>query len=248
MTRASAIVAVVVMLVVCGCAVALEPAPGVARVAGVGAGAVAEEGGVRVVARAQAWRGYPGDLRNAVTPILVTVDNGSSRPLSIRNEHFTLEGADGRTFAALPPFEIAGSVSEPVPYASAAWAGFAFGSPWPSGRLGWAFGGPFWATGPYYDPYYPAFPHVVLPTGDMVQKALPERTLEPGGRLTGFLYFEDVPRNARSVTFTMQLVEPGTPAPVGSIRIPFVVDRARPGAAGHDRIAPVESERRQDGA
>jgi hypothetical protein len=52
------------------------------------------------------------------------------------------------------------------------------------------FNGPFLHDPFYYDSFHPAMKRVSLPTGDMVQKALPEGVLEPGGRITGFLYLE----------------------------------------------------------
>jgi hypothetical protein len=57
----------------------------------------------------------------------------------------------------------------------------------------------------------------------MIVKALPEGVLEPGGRVTGFVYFEeveDVPR----VRFVAQLVNASTGARFGTLTIPFVVD------------------------
>ena len=221
--RASASLVLVVTVLGAACATTLEPAPRAVSVSGIGKGAVAEEAGVQITVRAQAWRGDPPDLRGVLTPLLTTIDNRTARPLRIRYDQFTLEGADGRTFAALPPFEITTAVSEPVAYAAAPLGGFhvaPYLSPyyrsWP------AFHGPFvhdW----YYSRYQPVFQRIELPTGDMVQKALPEGVVEPGGRVSGFLYFEEV-RDVERASFAAQLVDAGTGQRFGTIRIPFVVD------------------------
>ena len=64
-----------------------------------------------------------------------------------------------------------------------------------------------------------------LPTGAMVQKALPEGVLEPGGRVTGFLYFEDIDvgKDDRA-TFVTDLVNASGGETVGAIRIPLEID------------------------
>ena len=54
------------------------------------------------------------------------------------------------------------------------------------------FAGPLMCDPFFYASYYPRFVQLQLATGDMVQKALPEGALQPGGRMTGFLYFDNV--------------------------------------------------------
>ena len=64
-----------------------------------------------------------------------------------------------------------------------------------------------------------------LPTGDMVQKALPEGVLEAGGRVTGFLYFEDIDVGKDdTATFVTDLVNASNGETVGAIRIPLEID------------------------
>lgn len=223
-----------VALVAWGCSATLHPALGVAVIPGMGEGAAAESAGVRIIARAQAWRGHPADLRGVVTPILVTIQNNSSRPLRVSPASFALAG-DGRTYAALPPFEITGSVSEPAGYAAVPWYGFGppylppyHYRPWPYPFRRWPYDHPGWSAFPevldpwYYDRYYPVYREVPLPTGDMVQKALPEGVVEPGSSVSGFLYFEDIGRARGGVTFTADITDARTGERVTTIRIPFV--------------------------
>lgn len=141
--------------------------------------------------------------------MLVVIENGSSRRLGVRTSSFTLVAADGRHFAAVPPRQVSGVVSEP--------AGWAY---YPS----WGFyGHRFYSYSPFYE-RYPVFADVRLPTSDMIRQALPEEVVEPGGRISGFLYFEKVPRNADTVTLAAMLVDADTDAEFGTVRIPFVVD------------------------
>jgi hypothetical protein len=61
-----------------------------------------------------------------------------------------------------------------------------------------------------------------LPTSDMLQRALPEGVLAPGGRISGFVYFDHV-LDVVHVTFVAHLIEVGGDE-LGMIGIPFVVD------------------------
>jgi hypothetical protein len=215
-----------VTLIVLGaaCAPQLRPAPDAALVAtGRGQGAAAEAGGVRVVARAGAWRAFPMALDAIATPVLVTIENESDVPLRLRYADLALVSPDGPRFAARAPFEIDGYIPEP------AWGYYPYGPyvrPYPryyavrnpAGRL--VMADPFWYD-PFYDPY--GFVSVPLPTADMVQLALPERVLEPRGRATGFVYFDRVSKVSR-VDFTARLVDDRTGAPHVTIVIPFVRD------------------------
>ncbi|MBA3548511.1 MAG: hypothetical protein H0T76_18670 [Nannocystis sp.] len=209
-----------------GCATTLVPAPGAHRVAGVGYGAEAEQAGVHIVASAAAWRGFPSDLDDIVEPMLVTITNDSGRSLEIRYEHFDLLTPGGVIFVALPPFQISVVTFEPAYGMGGPVLGFGFSvapylSPW---YPGWTvYGGPFpFHSGYYagYYPYYSSYERITLPTGDMIQKALPEGVLAPGGRITGFLYFEQVTDVSR-VAFVARLIELGG-QPFGQIQIPFV--------------------------
>ena len=207
-----------VLLAITGCATHLTPAPDAVLVPGRPGGAVADIAGVRVVARPNAWRGLPTDLAREVTPILVTIDNGSTVPLRVRYEQFALEAQDGRRFAGLGPFDITGTTTELVP---AAFIRPHFGLTWGTWhRYGLAHQ-PFLYDPFYYDPYVRR--PVALPTGEMVQKALPEAVIEPGGRSTGFVYFEPV-EDVTRVVFRAELVHARTGERFAIASIPFVVE------------------------
>ena len=209
-----------VSLLLGACAGQLQPAPEAMLVEGRGKGAAAQTAGVTVIARARAWQSSPSSLELVVTPILVTIENESPTPLRVRYADFALVGPEGRRFAARAPFEVQGYVADPG-------AGYAYPRypyPYPyfiRDSLGRpvAFD-PFW-----YDPFYDfgRFPSVSLPTGDMVQLALPERVVEPHGRATGFVYFERVQKVPR-VDFTARLLDDRSGQPIGTVTIPFVLD------------------------
>jgi hypothetical protein len=70
----------------------------------------------------------------------------------------------------------------------------------------------------------PALVEIELPTADMISMALPEGVLDPAGRITGFLYFEDVEDlDIASVDFTINLINADSGTQFGTVRLPFVV-------------------------
>lgn len=64
---------------------------------------------------------------------------------------------------------------------------------------------------------------VDLPSVDMLQKALPEGVLDPGGRITGFVYFEELRDGAR-IDFTIRLFDAVTGESFGALELPFIVE------------------------
>lgn len=212
------------LLAACGGRARLEPAPGADMLPAPREGARASAAGVTLTAEVDAWTGVPENLEQEVIPVLVTITNEGTRPLRIRYNEFRLEGAAGRRYAAIPPFDVRGTVSEPVDGFAYPYDGFAVA---PYLRRWYPAFSPFdgaFALDPvYYDRYYPRFVRVRLPTGDMIQKALPEGVLAPGGRITGFLYFEELEGEERLVDFRFDLVDARSRRDFGTLSIPFVV-------------------------
>jgi len=61
-----------------------------------------------------------------------------------------------------------------------------------------------------------------LPTRDMLEKAVAEGTLEPGGRLTGYLYFPETGDSSRELAFSFQVRDAEADRSLGRILIPLV--------------------------
>ncbi|NUP12056.1 MAG: hypothetical protein HOW73_38920 [Polyangiaceae bacterium] len=205
----------------------LEPAEDADTVGDVAEASIA---GVRVQAGGR-WPGGPG-VRDDVTPLELTVINGSNFPLQVRYSNFMLRGAQGEYFSALPPFRIKGSAEKYVlstdygPISpSFAYRGFEVWGPY----------GDFYPSVPsdqryeidpsYYDIHYPYWERVSvpMPTKEMLDWALPEGVLQPGGNLTGFLYFEHVPEKVEKVELAVAVVDAKTGERKGTVAIPFDV-------------------------
>jgi hypothetical protein len=124
-------------LLVCGAALAatacslgpeLVPGYGATRAPGTHTGAVTEVNGVRVTIDGSAWQSEPTDLGEAMTPVLVTIENHGRFPLRIGYQDFSLLGETGFHYAALPPFQAQGRMpvserAEPGPMELALAAG-----------------------------------------------------------------------------------------------------------------------------
>lgn len=145
-------------------------------------------------------------------------------PLRVRYSEFVLVGPSGERFVALPPFDIEATETEPIAAPAYPVRGFSvapYASPFFPGA---ALADPFAFDPFYYQTYYPQFRRINLPTEDMVQKALPEGVLDPGGRVEGFLYFEPVNPELAQVFFTADLVNAETGETFGDVRISFTVE------------------------
>jgi hypothetical protein len=123
----------------------------------------------------------------AVAAILVAIQNGSDRLLSVRYENFVLRWVAGNALRPLPAFNLedANGVGMPVSYAYP-WSGF-----WLAAPLGQYYRG-FWggATNLSRDAAYYTTQHAALvrmtaavPVRDLVRVALPD------GHIAGLLYF-----------------------------------------------------------
>lgn len=220
-----------------GCAakrqVVLQPAPGanVVSLQDGGEAAGSTVAGVRVTVRPQAWPGRT-PIARVVTPMRVRIENNSGSAILIRYELITLERGDGRTYAALPPYDIEATVT---------YARLVPGFPVVDKP---GLGGEGFAVAPVYAPAYPELPlathssfysqryfgyygshwrRVALPTPDMLRLALPEGSIAPGGHLEGFVYFEEVGPATSRVRFRMEIPDAREGATMGTVEIPFLV-------------------------
>lgn len=222
-------------LLAAGCTqnVALRPAPAADTVPapGTGVAAVDSAAGVRVAVVPRAW---PGDIKisNAVTPMKVRIENNSGNRVLIRYSEIVLTGQNGKTYAALPPSRIDATVYEPrlvpgyAPVTSPGFTGTGFSL---APLYGPVYPGLPTATGNFfYDPFY--YSHfgdywrsVELPTPAMLQRALPEGVLSPGGKVEGFVYFQKVDPDTARVQFRMDLLNAARGGVMGVAEIPLVV-------------------------
>jgi hypothetical protein len=198
---------------------------------------VAEASGVRLIADGSAWKGHPSNLERRLTPVEIRLENHSGRTLSVRYTAFDLQGESRFEYAALAPMSLKDSPdAQPVCVTGYTPGYWSLGASWGWGpRRGWRYGAPWrrpWASpfyDPFYDPFYGPAPYVrcdePLPTRDMMQRALPEGTLDNGGTVSGFLYFQGVGERERQVTLQAHLVDATTGEPVAQLSIPFQVRR-----------------------
>lgn len=220
------------LMVLTGCAGAnFEPAHN-ANETGIWDASVTTVNNVRVVANPDSW---VGDLEvmEHVTPMKVTVTNNSNRHVAIHYDDFALVTPAGERYAALPPYEVQGSITRPVlagytpildpeieydrflvaPYYAGVYPELlVYNEPF-AGDYG------YWNT---YETYWNR--RVDLPTQTMLRRALPEGVLEPGGHVTGYLYFQKVDPDEPMVKFRADLIDARSGEAFGTASIPFEVE------------------------
>ena len=155
--------------------------------------------GVTVKVARDSWKGDPEDLGSLFTPVRVTIQNHSWKPLRVSYWDFSLSGASGFQYAAIPPIKARGTVSARNAPSSASlrpaeWEHDRFAN-WPER----------------------------LPTQEMLPEALPEGVVENGGSVAGVIYFESVTGRESAADLEMTLVDPNDGQTFGRVAIPFQV-------------------------
>ena len=224
----------VACLLLCGACIGpqqvLQPAPGAKQATEFRAAVMDDDEGIRGIAQVEAWRGDV-ILRDAATPIKVILDNQSPRTVMVGLENFELLGASGRLYRALEPMNISGSAPRPVPEPGYIPRGSSAGYSIHDAPYGHSPEYPtIHASTPPYPPYtgqtamqHGRFETVPLPTAEMLRSAMLEGSLESGAQGVGFVYFEPLAEDERSVTLRIEL-----PAAAGEqvarLRFPFIVE------------------------
>lgn len=198
----------------------------------------AEVVGVRIWAGGR-WEGVPERLPDVLTPVRVALENNSGRSLRVSYRDFTLIGSSGFRYRALPPFPL-----ERSPSSGLGRPGLVLVDFHPAGPAGNRHVAPryphrhFYVTRPYVHHFpglgvwprlwaweaYSAFLYgnwpASLPSEDMQDQALPEGVLEDGGRVEGFLYFQQTEREA-GLHFEFKLFDAETNEPLGKAKLPL---------------------------
>lgn len=200
--------------------VPVEPANFVPNERDVGGASVE---GVVIRADVDTWKGDPDNLKTALTPVRVTIENNSNQPLSLRYPNFEVSNPAGVQVRALPPFQIHGSITESGPITPAyPWDGFMLYPGYgPYYGPGWALWGDNWGwDGGWYGTYWAEWQQD-LPTRSMLEKAVPEGVLNPGGQVKGYLYFQKIPENVKNLVFVAELWNANTHQQIATVHIPF---------------------------
>jgi hypothetical protein len=223
----------------CGCAAespTLVPAPdaNIVEIDGTGAQKTAAE--VTVTAQAESWRG--ADIEDNVTPLRVTIQNDGDRPVRLRYSDFSLVGTRGERYAALPPYEIEGTVSRPAmarDYRALDRLDFRYSRfrVAPHYRFVYPTLSAYQLHRLYFDPYYYSYYYPYwgrieedLPTPDMLRRVIPEGVIQSQGSVSGFLYFEHVDEDLAQarLDFHAELVDAETGEMFATINIPFIAN------------------------
>lgn len=187
--------------------------------------------GVKVTTRGDTW---PGDavIREEVTPLHIKLENDSGRPLRVEYKRFVLVDESGKQYTALPPYEIGGTAKKPVkvtvyrPFADPyfGYQGFYiypyYSSLYPGATI-WSAPPTYGYDIDYYRDTYTYWKKIGLPTPEMLRRALVEGVLEPGGSMSGFLYFPEIPKQTENVRLQVRLIDANTDRTFATVTMPM---------------------------
>jgi uncharacterized protein YceK len=213
---------------------------------------VARRSGLRLVARGDAWNGDPYDLPNVMTPILVDIENHTSRDIRVSYADFALTGDGGFRYSAVNPYATASRVGANEHKATADDGATVTLAAYRPHAPGTAHRAPparrrahrrffvrprarvhFYYYEPWIYPFVvPPFygDHVVVwsetaarkPSEDVLRLGLPEGVIKPGGRITGFLYFQNAGQRADHLRLSWAAHTPDGKQ-VAALDVPFSV-------------------------
>jgi hypothetical protein len=181
---------------------------------------VASDAGVRVIVRPGAWHGNPPNLADAALPLHVTIENHSAHPLALRYSNLKLR-APALDYAPLDAAQLVKKtvlVKEDPLILPRRGAEPLTPIPHPSRSISVK-------ENPEASPFerYYATHTVELPTLEMIDRALPERVLQPGERASGFLYFDPLRPEVHRARFTFDLIDARSALTFGHIEADFRV-------------------------
>lgn len=175
--------------------------------------------GIQVRAQGDAWRGDP-EVQRYVTPVRVSIHNAGRVPLRASYRTMALVAENGARFAGVPPLDVRGSIALRTYNEVPRYYGYYGYHPSIDGYRPWTHGYSGW-----YSDSVPSWPiRVSLPTQEMLDLALRDTPIPPGGSATGFVYFRPVPDSAKRVTLEIGLTDGDTSRNLGTARIPFDVE------------------------
>lgn len=219
----------------------LVPDVGAQPVTGDESTAYAEQQGVHFYADGAAWKGDPPQLAQVMTPVLITIDNRSSRSLRLSYSDLRLVGSSGFVYPAMAPMPGRNIVSSiDGQKCMVVLADYSAAAPvrpprHPRFRQHRFYVAPHYR---YFYPNYYAWPNTFfydpsyydnltwpqrLPTADMLAEALPEGVVQAGGNVQGFIYFQQVAQRERQVRLEFSLVNADDGTAFGVVMVPFVV-------------------------
>jgi len=211
------------------------PVPGYTQLSPVEKSAASDMSPVRIDAQPESWPGGKA-IEFTTTPVRLKIENRSESPLLIRYSDFKVLTPAGREFSALPVFPVKAKDRGPVVPGTLPMLTPVAYPP----IVDPLFDYRDFRVAPFLKPVYPTipvhegpFPHDQtynerhatywqrsdLPNLEMIQRALPEGVLNPGGWVAGWLYFqkfEPMPAGTLVVNLTDVSGRPLTP-----VRLPI---------------------------
>ncbi len=157
--------------------------------------------GLRVAVEIGVWNARPSGLTDTVLPLLVTLRNTGTRPVTVARQDFALLDQANRQYLPIPPADVAamyggGSGSGVGISPSVGFGGASGGRSFFGGGVGVTFGS--WGSD----------------TRDIIPLGLAEGPIQPGAEVRGFLYFPRPAPETQDLRLIAVLQEPPATPPL----------------------------------
>jgi len=186
---------------------------------------------VTVTVSSDAWNGND-EVKKEVTPLKIKVENNNEKPIEITYDKLSLVTKDGDLYAALPIYDVRGDLDKAELimedtitvktemnydrfYLYPMYTHVINDVPVSQYQ--------YFGKESYYKKYYADWKDTGMPTSAMRNLALPEGTLENGGSISGFVYFQKVDPDLKEITLNMAIVNAESDLVINSIKVPFWV-------------------------
>lgn len=227
-TTPSLAIPLLLSLATCSRGPELEPAAAATEIEG--DIAYTDAAAVQILAKGDDWEG-DRDVLQRITPVYLSVHNRGKWPVQLQYSRMSLLDGGGQTYAAVPPFKLevttgalaSGEQQRVKPrvqyerFAVAPFYGSVYAAP-PANASRWESPATYESRYRYWET------EAEPPDREMLEWALPEGVVEPGGKVSGYVYFQRVPADAARVTLRVELIDARSGARLGVARTFFETD------------------------
>lgn len=163
-----------------------------------------DDGEVNITVKAQTWVGSPENLGSYITPFYIELQNNSDKTLSFGYEDFVIFDESRNQYNVLTLQMVSSIIVSKARKKYYFYPSISIGIGTGFYHGGYRYHGYPYYYEPYFFGYYPGYNpgiYYITDYGDIFTQALIPGLIYPNARLSGFVYFKNLPHGVRNFTF-----------------------------------------------